>query len=569
VLNNDVKRLLSATWRWTPGPTFTNELNGGFNLAPATFANSTDFAQDPVFTGFNFTNPNVTFRNQGRDTDTYNIQNNASWTKGTHFLRFGYASQFIRVLSFNEAGVNPGYTVGFASTNTLGLANSDRLAGSTTTCPTSLVSPAAAAVAFTDPSCLFRGGISAADLGRANALLASLAGFVSTGSQSYFRNSTTSGFVPFAPSSTPLKLDTHAGYVSDSWRVRPSLTFNYGLRWEYVGRFDIKNGIYILPVIPPGSTAVDTILSNATLDFAGGPTGRPLYNSDMNNFGPNVGIAWDVRGNGKTAIRAGYSVHFVNDEAIRSADNAATGNQGGAITVGAAGGTLAFATTRISGTLPTFPVPSTVNVPRLASENNFQFGGGSPTFPGLPQTIFSIDPDIRTPYVQEWNFGIQHEVGWNTVVDMHYTGNKGTKLYRGIDFNQVIIGSNGFLADFLRARAHEQVMENPWSHVSTIEIEGTAPASDGGRPEASGGQWLESWLVAQPALIRELYERRVVHGESQRQAAAALNLSRRQVRTLEADLQRSILRVMGQRDPELAERLKRKMPPKRSAQSRR
>jgi len=99
------------------------------------------------------------------------------------------------------------------------------------------------------------------------------------------------------------------------------------------------------------------------------------------------------------------------------------------------------------GSLPTFATPA-FQVPRLASQNNSQFGGGA------PQTIFTIDPNLRAPYVQEWNLGIQHEVGWSTVVDIHYIGNKGTKLYRGIDYNQVDIFTNGFVDDFLRARSN-------------------------------------------------------------------------------------------------------------------
>lgn len=435
VQNNDSKKLLSVTWRWTPSATFTNELLGGFNLAPGTFVNTTNFGQNPIFTGFIFTNPIVTFRDQGRDTDTYNIQNNSSWAKGTHFLRFGYHNQLIRVLAFNFAGSNPTFGTGFGTANSQGMSSNDRTPGSGTTCTSS----------GADPSCFFQGGISSANLSTANALLSTLAGFISSASQTFQVTSVTSGFVPFAGSSDPLKLDTHAFYVSDGWRVRPNLTFNYGVRWEYVGRFDHKKGLFLLPVIQPGDNAISTILGDPTLDFAGG-SGRALYNADYNNFAPNIGLAWDPWGEGKTSVRAGYTIHFVNDEAIRSADNAAGSNQGLVAASSIPGSSPTLANLTISGTLPTFATP-TVQVPRLASDNNVDFGGGA------PQTIFTIDPKIRTPYVQEWNLGIQQEVGWSTVVDVHYVGNKGTKLYRGIDFNQVIITPNGFLADFQIARS--------------------------------------------------------------------------------------------------------------------
>lgn len=428
VLNNDAKKLLSVTWRWTPSATFTNEVVGGFNLAPASFINSTDFAQNNVFTGFIFTNPNVTFRDQGRDTDTFNLQDNASWAKGKHFLKFGYSSQLIRTTPFNFAGANPSFGVGFATTNISGLASGDLVSGTTNQ--------------------FFPGGISTAQLGTANSLLVSLAGILASGSQTFQVTSATSGLQPFTANIRRLKFDTHAFYVADSYRILPALTLNYGVRYEYIGRFDDRDGLVLLPVIQPGDSVLDTVLGDPTLDFAGGDSGRSMYDGDYNNFAPNVGFAWDVFQNGKTSLRGGYSVHFVNDEGIRSADNASSANQG--LVATSAAPPLAFANnlTISSPALPTFATPA-FQVPRLASDNNAQFGSGF-----FPQTIFTIDPNLRAPYVQEWNLGIQHEIGWNTVVDVHYIGNKGTKLYRGIDYNQVEIFSNGFLDDFLRARSN-------------------------------------------------------------------------------------------------------------------
>jgi hypothetical protein len=73
--------------------------------------------------------------------------------------------------------------------------------------------------------------------------------------------------------------------------------------------------------------------------------------------------------------------------------------------------------------------------------------------------LFTIDPRLRTPYVHQWNIGVQHEIARNTVLDVAYVGNHGTKLLRGFDFNQVIIKENGFLADFLRAQNNAVLSE--------------------------------------------------------------------------------------------------------------
>ena len=56
-----------------------------------------------------------------------------------------------------------------------------------------------------------------------------------------------------------------------------------------------------------------------------------------------------------------------------------------------------------------------------------------------------------TPFVQEWTFGVEHEVK-GAIVSARYVGNHGTKLLRALDYNQVLYNANGFLADFRRAQ---------------------------------------------------------------------------------------------------------------------
>ncbi len=90
----------------------------------------------------------------------------------------------------------------------------------------------------------------------------------------------------------------------------------YGLRWEYYSPFNEKNGLLVLPVVPPGQTIEQTMLSDATLNYFGGNSGRQPYAKDLNNFAPNIGIAWDPFADGKTSIRAGYSINYVNDELV-------------------------------------------------------------------------------------------------------------------------------------------------------------------------------------------------------------------------------------------------------------
>ena len=170
--------------------------------------------------------------------------------------------------------------------------------------------------------------ISDQDLITANQLLSTLAGLVGSELQTFNVTSQTSGYVPGAPAAQNFRYDDWSLYAGDSWKFRRNLTFTYGLRWEYDSPFNERDGLMQFPVVPAGQTIQQTLLSDATLGYFGGNTGRSVYNKDLNNFAPNIGIAWDPFGDGKTSIRAGYSINYVNDELIGAPYNASLSNPG-------------------------------------------------------------------------------------------------------------------------------------------------------------------------------------------------------------------------------------------------
>jgi hypothetical protein len=415
VSNNDAIKFLSTAWRWNPNGNVTNEARFGFDLAPAIFASTQDFSKPGyLLSGLAVTTPTADFEPQGRNTHTWSWLDNASWVHGNHTLRFGGQLQRVTILEFDNFGVTPTFTLGI--NGSAGPARSDfDNAGGTTT-------------------------ISRTALGNASALLASAAGILSSIGQTFNVTSQSSGFVSGAGDKRNFRQNNWSLYFGDIWRVSRKLTFTYGTRWEYYSPVDEKNGLVLLPVVPQGQTVQQTLLGNATVDFAGGPSKRPLYNARKAQFAPNLGLAWDPFGNGKTAIRAGFSLNYVNDAFFTAAGNAAAGNSGLSSSPAAQG---------LTGLTVSNPGPS-LQPPPFAVPTDFQTNADN-LFVGNVAG-YAIQPNLRTPYVEQWNLSIQRDIGWKTSLTIGYVGNHGVGLFRAIDVNQLDFTKNGFLADFNRAR---------------------------------------------------------------------------------------------------------------------
>jgi hypothetical protein len=433
VQNNDSVKFLSAAWRWNPRADLTNEVRFGFDLAPAYFTTSQNFSSGFILNDgtLPFTDPNPNFLPQGRDTHTWEWQDNANWVKGNHTIKFGAQIERVTIYATNSAGIYPSYSLGFSSANPFGPTQSD----------------------FPVPN----GGdtVSQSDFTNASSILAGVAGILSSESQLFNVRNQTSGFVPLLANNRNYRQNDISFYLGDNWRINRKLTLTFGTRYEYFSPTDEKNGLVLLPEIPAGSTVQQTMLGDATVGFAGGPSSRPLYADHFNQFAPNVGLAWDPFGDGKTAVRAGFSINYVNDEFFTAVANAAAGNAGLSPTVtdnGPTGFGLFGPTVSTPDKLaaPPFQVPIDF-LTEVANLGDFVGGVAG----------YAIDPNIKTPMVQQWNLSLQRDIGWNTALTVSYVGNHGVGLWRAIDLNQLQFNDNGFLADFNRARANMFLTGNP------------------------------------------------------------------------------------------------------------
>jgi hypothetical protein len=415
--SSDTKRL-SLAWRWLASSRFQNEVRYGFNLAPVQFVSDWDYSGIGVVynTALGLANPlggygtggaTAAFQPQGRYTNTYQVSDNGSLVLGAHELQIGGSWQRNRVNPYNYVGIYPTVNFGFSSA-----------------APTS--------VQLT--SAMFPGGISASDLTSANALAAFLGGIVTSTQRTYNVVDASSGYVPGVPSDENYTFDNVAAYIQDNWRWKPTFTVRAGLKWEYYSPLREDNNLGFLPVT--NGRAVDQFMldPSTTVTFTDGD----YWRKDLNNFGPTVGFAWDVTKDGRTAVRGGYSLTFVNEETVTVGRNAARGNTGLTNTP-----VLSNQYTSVSAGVPQIPTPVFLPTRTLANQ----------MATSATAVLWGIDPEITSPQVHQVSFGIQRELPWSMAVEARFVGSYGRDIWRGIDYNQVKI-SQEFLADFLRGRTN-------------------------------------------------------------------------------------------------------------------
>ena len=190
-------------------------------------------------------------------------------------------------------------------------------------------------------------------------------------------------------------------FVQDNWRAGKNLTFNLGLRYEYVTPFTELNNQLVNLDVAPDFSAVAPVLPGQIGPITGRrfPTG--LVNADKNNFAPRLGVAWKPWQ--KTVVRAGYGVNYN------------IGQYGLMATQLGFQPPFAVAQTNPAPTLTSLTLQNGFPVAINESANHFT-------------NTYAVDPNYRLAYVQSWNLNIQQEIKTSLVINIGYTGAKGTHL---------------------------------------------------------------------------------------------------------------------------------------------
>ena len=236
----------------------------------------------------------------------------------------------------------------------------------------------------------------------------------------------------------------YAGFAQDDWRIKPRLMLNLGLRYEYnqpmrevnnlLGNFDPNSQFGI---VQQGQQGV----------------GPSLWKPDHKNVSPRVGFAWDVTGKGTTVVRGGSSVMYTTLFARAFMDNGPPNNSLGNIAEDPSGASCipgegrCPASGNFGGTInlaqATFNAPGPNCNPTVAACVGWN---NSVVFPqatlsctkASPCPLYAMDPHLKTPFMVNYNLGVQHSFGPNLSLDVSYVGNHGYDLLALSDVNQCL-----------------------------------------------------------------------------------------------------------------------------------
>lgn len=190
----------------------------------------------------------------------------------------------------------------------------------------------------------------------------------------------------FGPVGFEFDTTDYSIFAADDWKILPRLSLSLGVRYERE----------VLP--DPFSSLINPALS---------PTAH--MPQDKNNFGPRLGFAYDITGNGKTVVRGGYGIYYgriINSTIFNALTN-----------------------TGMPGSQKTFSVsPTTTSIlfPTIL--------GSAPTSGVAPNVTF-FTPDFQNPQIHQMDLTVERDLGWGTVLSVSYLGSLGRELPNFVDTN--------------------------------------------------------------------------------------------------------------------------------------
>ena len=283
------------------------------------------------------------------------------------------------------------------------------------------------------------------------------------------------GDTQFGLTEKQFRFNDFSAFIADDWRIGQKLTLNAGLRYEFFGWPTELNGrignvdfnaltntenpanAFIVPknVQHTGFAALDSAIDASER----ANKNHTLKGQDWNNVAPRLGFAWTPDDRGRWVVRGGYGIFydrpsaafintvFSNYPFLREVEVTAPSR---AVPIVSAfsqqdptfpfNNYLPNRVVRTSGANGTYEIRDGTNVVRGAdgSLNAVDPATGLPFRGNVAETFEfrAIDRDLEAPWIQQYNFGVQRELGRNLAIEVRYVGSKGQKLLEARAFNQ-------------------------------------------------------------------------------------------------------------------------------------
>ncbi|HEX6973209.1 MAG TPA: TonB-dependent receptor [Vicinamibacterales bacterium] len=429
---------VTGNMRSTLGTKLVNEFRMGATGGPVQFSKGIDASQFADTNGFGLnlnaagiSNAYVGRNPNTRDAPTYLIEDTLNWLKGSHSLSIGGTWTQIN-FSLETGSIVPTISFGVAS------ADPAQNMFNTTNFP----------------------GASSTDLSNARNIYAVLTGRVSAINASAVLDGSTGKYVYMGRATHLARMRETGLFISDSWKVRPGLTVNAGVRHELQLPFVPLNDYYsmasdngIWGISGPNNLFKPGTLTGTPTTFVNFKKGMKAFNTDWNNFAPSAGVAWTPAAregflgklmghDGDFVIRGGYSMSF-NREGMATFENIFSFNPGGSIDA-----TRSATIGNLTSSYPLLLRSGNLGAPP------FQEAPAYPLTPGITESVNVFDPDTEVPYAHSWTMGVQRAVTRDMAVELRYVGTRGRNGWAngGRDYNEVNVVNNGFLDEFKRAQ---------------------------------------------------------------------------------------------------------------------
>jgi hypothetical protein len=454
-----VRMSLSNSVRSTLGRNLVNEARVGFSSSPVKFfdemnvgmytgslANTKGFHLLFPNTGAALTAAGPNPSPQSRNAWDLAIEDTVTWLKGNHNITGGVSWS-----SFTFWGKNSSLVPDVS----FGLLNND---------PAQQVITAAALQAATGVA------PSNTQLTQAQSLYAYLTGRVNAVTADARINEATGEYEYVGIGLQRANMQETGFFMQDSWRWKPNLTINAGVRYSLQFPFSARNNSYTTPTIEDvcGVSGVAAggngcnLFQPGAMPGQSGPTlyyqlekGKHAYNTDYDNFAPNVGFAWTPSPPGgflgallsdEFVVRGGWARAF-SREGMNTFTGQYNSNPGVIITA---------SRTQALGNI----VPAGEAAPLLFSQDSRLGAAAFNPVPQYPLTdvvtgdVRMFAPDIEIPYADSWSFGVQRKLTTNMALEVRYVGTLSRDAWQARNFNELNIVENGFLDEFRVAQGN-------------------------------------------------------------------------------------------------------------------